>query len=49
MPGWSGAVTSPGFITDRHEHVAGVDRAAVSADGTHGAGNDSKLMVVCNA
>lgn len=26
---------SPGFVTDRHEHLAGVDRAAFSPDGTY--------------
>lgn len=28
-------MSSPGFVTDRHEHLAGVDRAAFSPDRTY--------------
>jgi hypothetical protein len=28
-------MSSPGFVTDRHDHLAGVDRAAFSTDGVY--------------
>jgi hypothetical protein len=28
-------MSSPGFVTDRHDHLAGVDRAAFSPDGAY--------------